>query len=190
MVQEIPTGEDRKREVCPECGEIHYRNPKVVVGTLIEDSGRILLCRRAIEPALGLWTPPAGFLEMGESMSAGAARETLEEACAEVSIVRPFARIDLTRIGQIHQMFLAKLVGTEFAAGAESLEVRWFDWNEIPWQELAFPVVEWVMRLRKEDNEGNLDRIHHGCLHWDLVGPPLSLSSYDLDDLQSLSLKS
>ena len=185
---EIPSGEDRARGVCPDCGTIHYRNPKIVVGTIIEDAGRVLLCRRAIEPAEGLWTPPAGFLEMAESMAAGAVRETMEEACAEVSIVRTFARIDLTRIGQVHEMFLARLESPDVAAGAESHEVRWFSWDEIPWQQLAFPVVEWVLRLRAEDLASGQERIHRGCLHWNEVGSPLSLENYDLGDLQSLLL--
>lgn len=188
LQQQIPEGEDRLRGVCPDCGEIHYRNPKVVVGTLIESEDQVLLCRRAIEPAKGLWTPPAGFLEMGESMAAGAARETMEEACADVEIVRPFACIDLTRIGQVHQMFLARLNDPGIAAGTESLEVKWFPWDQVPWSELAFPVVEWVMRLRVEDLDTDQHRIHHGCLHWMEDGSPMSLESYDLSDLQSLSL--
>ena len=188
LKNEIPPGEDRLRGVCPDCGTIHYRNPKVVVGTIIEDAGRVLLCRRAIEPAEGLWTPPAGFLEMSESMEAGAARETMEEAGADVAIIRTFARIDLTRIGQVHEMFLARLKSPEVTAGAESLEVKWFTWDEIPWSELAFPVVEWILRLRAEDLASDQDRIHRGCLHWKEVGSPLSLENYDLNDIQSLHL--
>ena len=188
LKNEIPPGEDRLRGVCPDCGTIHYRNPKVVVGTIIEDAGRVLLCRRAIEPAEGLWTPPAGFLEMSESMEAGAARETMEEAGADVAIIRTFARIDLTRIGQVHEMFLARLKSPEVTAGAESLEVKWFTWDEIPWSELAFPVVEWILRLRTEDLASDQDRIHRGCLHWKEVGSPLSLENYDLNDIQSLHL--
>ena len=188
LIDEIPPGEDRTRGVCPDCGTIHYRNPKIVVGTVIEEAGRVLLCRRAIEPAEGLWTPPAGFLEMEESMEAGAVRETMEEACAEVAIVRTFARIDLTRIGQVYEMFLARLQRPDVKAGAESHEVRWFSWDEIPWHELAFPVVEWVLRLRAEDLANGQERIHRGCLHWNEVGSALSLENYDLGDLQSLLL--
>lgn len=188
LKNEIPPGEDRLRGVCPDCGTIHYRNPKIVVGTILEESDRVLLCRRAIEPAEGLWTPPAGFLEMSESMEQGAVRETKEEACADVSILRTFARIDLTRIGQVHEMFLAKLDRPEVSAGAESHEVKWFPWAEIPWSELAFPVVEWILRLRAEDLATDQERIHRGCLHWKETGSPLSLANYDLSDLQSLPL--
>ncbi len=188
LVEEIPEGEDRLRGVCPGCGKIHYRNPKIVVGTLIERDDQILLCRRAIEPALGLWTPPAGFLEMNESLAQGAARETQEEALADVEIIRPFARIDLTRIGQVHEMFLARLNSPEVGAGAESIEVKWFSWSEIPWSDLAFPVIEWVLRLRRADLEAKQERIHCGCLRWNDVGSPMCLDNYDLGDLQSLML--
>lgn len=187
-MEEIPEGEDRLRGVCPGCGKIHYRNPKIVVGTLIERDDQILLCRRAIEPALGLWTPPAGFLEMNESLAQGAARETQEEALADVEIIRPFARIDLTRIGQVHEMFLARLNSPEVGAGAESIEVKWFSWSEIPWSDLAFPVIEWVLRLRRADLEAKQERIHCGCLRWNDVGSPMCLDNYDLGDLQSLML--
>ncbi|MDE0960929.1 MAG: NUDIX hydrolase [Planctomycetota bacterium] len=189
LVQKIPAGEDRLRGVCPECGKIHYCNPKMVVGTLIEQDDQILLCRRAIEPAVGLWTPPAGFLEMNESMAEGAARETLEEALADVEIIRPFARVDLIRIGQVHEMFLARLRDPQVGAGEESLEVKWFCWSEIPWPDLAFPVIEWILRLRMADLQAQQEQYHCGSLRWKEVGSPMSLDNYDLGDLQSLRLK-
>ncbi|URD77658.1 nudix hydrolase 23 [Musa troglodytarum] len=96
----IPDGEEKIRAVCTVCGKIHYENPKMVVGCLVEHNDKVLLCKRKIEPSYGLWTLPAGFLEIGESAAEGAARETLEEACAEVEIISPFAQLDIPLIGQ------------------------------------------------------------------------------------------
>ncbi|OUU19902.1 MAG: hypothetical protein CBC13_11890 [Planctomycetia bacterium TMED53] len=188
LTQEIPQGEDRLRGVCKACGMIHYVNPRVVVGTVIESGNRILLCRRAIEPAHGKWTPPAGFLEVGESTLAGATRETWEEARAEVEILQPLVSIDLTRIGQIHIKYLAKMKSDDFEAGPESLEVRWFDYSEIPWDDLAFPVTHWSLRLRIQDRDQGSPHFHRGTLQWNQQGSPLDFSNYDLSDLQSWPL--
>ena len=190
LTHKIPDGEDRPRGVCTSCGNIHYINPRVVVGTVIESGDRILLCRRAIEPAHGKWTPPAGFLEVGESTVDGAIRETWEEARAKVEVVQPLVSIDLTRIGQIHVKYLAKMKSDEFEAGPESLEVRWFDYSEIPWDELAFPVTHWSLRLRMEDRALGQGRFHRGTLAWNEQGSPLDIDNYDLSDLQSWPLLS
>ena len=187
--QKIPAGEDRIRGVCTACDLVHYRNPRVVVGTLIEHDEKILLCKRAIEPAYGAWTPPAGFLELGESSVEGAVRETWEEAKANVEIIQPFVSIDLPRIGQIHVKYLARMKEPHFEPGPESLEVEWFHWNEIPWDHLAFPVTHWALRLRQADREQNQDRFHRGTLKWKDKGSPLDFNSYDLSDLQSYPLK-
>ncbi|MCA8953477.1 MAG: NUDIX hydrolase, partial [Planctomycetes bacterium] len=135
----VPAGDDRTRRVCRDCAHVHYQNPLVVVGCLVEVDRELLLCRRAIEPAHGRWTMPAGFLELGESVTAGARRETLEEAGAEVEITAPHAYLDLTHIGQLYALFRARLQRPGFAPGAESLECRLFAEGEIPWRELAFP---------------------------------------------------
>ncbi|KAF7067274.1 hypothetical protein CFC21_073182 [Triticum aestivum] len=96
----VPDGDEKMRAVCSSCGRVHYENPKMVVGCLVEHDNKVLLCRRKIEPAYGLWTLPAGYLEVGESAAEGASRETLEEACADVEIVSPFAQLDIPLIGQ------------------------------------------------------------------------------------------
>ena len=189
LTQKIPEGEDRLRGVCATCGNIHYLNPRVVVGTVIEDGDRILLCRRAIEPAYGLWTPPAGFLELGESTVDGAIRETWEEARANVEIIQPLVSIDLTRIGQIHVKYLARMKSEEFEAGPESLEVAWFNYDEIPWDSLAFPITHWALRLRIQDRLDGCPRSHRGTLAWNHQGSPLDITNYDLSDLQSWSLR-
>jgi ADP-ribose pyrophosphatase YjhB (NUDIX family) len=142
----VPDGDTLARHVCAECGRVHYVNPKVVVGCLPEWEQRILLCRRAIEPRYGLWTLPAGFLEIGESVVAGAARETLEEANARVEMGDLYALISLPQIGQVYMMFRARLADLDFGPGTESLEVRLFEEHEVPWESLAFRTIGRTLR--------------------------------------------
>lgn len=137
----IPPGDDRPRHFCAACGTIHYENPKVVVGCIPEYAGRILLCRRAIEPRSGYWTMPAGFLELGESMAEGAIRETWEEARARVAIGPLVAVVDIVHAGQVHVFYSGRLTEPGFAPGEESLETQLMAPTDIPWPELAFPSV-------------------------------------------------
>lgn len=145
-VECVPEGDTRPRLVCPDCGYIAYDNPKIVVGAVCTLGAQVLLCRRAIEPRRGFWTAPAGFLEMGESMAAGAARETWEEACARVEIGALLGIYEVPRIGQIHAFYHARLTAPEFAPGVESQEVALFAWKDVPWAELAFPSVIWALK--------------------------------------------
>ncbi len=142
----VPPGDDHERLVCRDCGFIAYENPKVVVGAVVSRGDRILLCRRAIEPRKGLWTLPAGYLELGESADEGARREAWEEARAEIEIDQLLAVYAIRRISQIQLIYRARLVSDAIAAGPESEEVGLFDWEEIPWQEIAFPSVHWALR--------------------------------------------
>jgi ADP-ribose pyrophosphatase YjhB (NUDIX family) len=146
MELRVPDGDNLPRQVCAACGTIHYRNPKVVVGCLPEWEDRVLLCRRAIEPRHGLWTLPAGFLEHGESVAAGALRETLEEANARVHLGALYTLISLAQIGQVYMMFRARLADLDFGPGPESLEVRLFREDEIPWEDLAFRTIARTLR--------------------------------------------
>ena len=148
----VPDDDNRRRYVCRSCGAIHYQNPKIVCGCLVRSGEGVLLCKRAIEPRKGFWTFPAGFLERGESTQAGAERETLEEACAKVTIKSLYIQFDLVYISQIYQFFLADLQGS-FAAGHESLDARLFTKTEIPWQRLAFAVVEQTLRYYFSDSK-------------------------------------
>ena len=132
-----PSDDNRERWVCDACGIVHYQNPKIVVGCVPEKDGRILLCKRAIEPRYGYWTVPAGCMELGESQAQGAARETLEEACAEGEIGHLFASVDVVDAGQVHVFFTAKLLG-DYAAGEESLDVAMYREDEVPWDDIAF----------------------------------------------------
>jgi ADP-ribose pyrophosphatase YjhB (NUDIX family) len=142
----VPDGDTLPRFVCGSCGEIHYQNPKVVVGCLPEWDDRVLLCRRAIEPRYGLWTLPAGFLENGETIAAGAIRETLEEASARVAVGELYTVISLPYINQVYVMFRARLIDLDFAPGSESLEVRLFHEDEVPWEQLAFRTITRTLR--------------------------------------------
>ena len=142
----VPAGDHLPRSVCRDCASIHYQNPKIVVGCLPTWEERILLCKRAIEPRHGLWTLPAGFLENGETLVAGAARETLEEAQARVDVGPLYALISLPQINQVYMMFRARLHGRDFGPGEESLEVRLFEESEIPWEELAFRTIARTLR--------------------------------------------
>ncbi|RME62014.1 MAG: NUDIX domain-containing protein [Alphaproteobacteria bacterium] len=142
----VPDGDTRARQVCNTCGFIHYDNPKIVVGAVVRAGEKILLCRRAIEPRRGLWTIPAGFLELHESAEDGARREAWEEARAELEIDRLLAVYSIPRISQVQLIFRARLAAPGFAAGPESSEVALFAWDDVPWRDLAFPSVHWALR--------------------------------------------
>jgi ADP-ribose pyrophosphatase YjhB (NUDIX family) len=158
----VPEGDSLPRHVCAQCGAIHYLNPKVVVGCVPRWEEKILLCRRAIEPRHGLWTLPAGFLENDETTIEGAARETLEEAQAYVRVAQLYALFNLPHINQVYVMFLADLTEPTFGPGAESLEVALYDEPDIPWEQMAFPVVEQTLRLYFEDRRQGRYQVHTG----------------------------
>jgi ADP-ribose pyrophosphatase YjhB (NUDIX family) len=151
VVLKVPAGDNRARFVCDRCGTIHYQNPKVVTGCIPEWEDRILLCRRAIEPRHGLWTLPAGFMENGETTMEGAARETLEEARAEVDILGLYTTFNLPHIDQVYMLFRARLRTPEFGPTDESLEVGLFAERDLPWDRLAFPVVAETLKLYFQD---------------------------------------
>ena len=141
----VPEGDTHERDVCTSCGFIHYVNPKIVTGSIVRFDGRILMCRRAIEPRVGYWTLPAGFMEVGETAEQAAMREAREEANAEIVIDRLLAVYTIPRIAQVQIMYLAHLDEEVFSAGIESLEVMLMGWDEIPWAGLAFPSVRWAL---------------------------------------------
>lgn len=142
----IPEGDTLPRHVCADCGTIHYLNPKVVVGCLPFWQHKVLLCRRAIEPRHGLWTLPAGFLENNETLEAGAMRETLEEADARVAIDGLYVMISIVHVSQVYVMFRSRLLDLDFGPGSESLEVRLFAEDEIPWERIAFRTITRTLR--------------------------------------------
>ncbi len=160
----VPSGDNRPRHVCPTCDTVHYQNPRLIVGCIPQWQGQILLCRRAIEPAYGRWTLPAGFLELGESAAAGAAREAAEEACIEVDIGPLFSLIDVPHIGQVHMLYLAQLREPRWAAGDESLEVALFAEADIPWPELSFRSVREALRHYFDDRRHGVFGLHTAVL--------------------------
>jgi len=157
-VRRIPAGDNRERDVCDSCGAVHYANPRPVVGTIPVWKDTVLLCRRAIEPRYGKWTLPAGFMEVGETTREGAIRETLEEALARIELGPLFTMIDVPYIEQVHVFFRADLVDLDFGPGEETLEVRLFREEEVPWPELAFRTVAQTLQLYFADRR----RGHYG----------------------------
>jgi ADP-ribose pyrophosphatase YjhB (NUDIX family) len=151
VVRRVPPGDTLPRWVCDECGVVHYRNPLMVVGTIPERDGKILLCRRAIEPRYGYWTLPAGFLENDETTGQGALRETMEEAGARVELGEAFTLISVPRVNQVHLFYRARLLDLDFKPGEETLEVALYDESRLPWKDLAFRTVELTLRRWFED---------------------------------------
>ena len=154
IARRVPEGDDRQRLVCDACGFIRYENPKIVVGSVTTWEGRILLCRRAIEPQAGFWTLPAGFLELHEDPAHGARREAEEEAGAEIVIDALLAVYTIPRISLVQLFYRAHLAQPEIAPGVESLEVGLFRPDDIPWDSLAFPSVTWALRHNAEAPDG------------------------------------
>ena len=164
----LPADDNRLRHICTICSTVHYQNPNLVVGAIPEwEDGRILLCRRAIEPRLGLWTLPAGFMENAETTADAAIRETLEEANARIAIIELYSMYDLPYINQVYLLFRSRLLDLDFSPGAESLEVELFKEQDIPWDELAFrPVRYTLQRFFAERKAGNFK------FYMDSLAPP------------------
>jgi len=161
FVRQIPLGDNRERMVCADCGHVDYENPKVVVGAVVVDGDRILMCRRAIEPRKGFWTLPAGYLELGETLEEGAAREALEEAEAVIAIDGILGVFSIARIGQVQVIFRARFADRGppvFGPGEESQEVRLFGVDEIPWDQIAFPSVNWALNAWRDSGAAPLGR--------------------------------
>lgn len=156
FIRRVPEGEDRERLTCADCGYIAYENPKIVTGSVVVVDGQVLLCRRAINPRAGYWTIPAGYMELNETVEEGARREAREEAGADLALDGVLAIYSIARLSQVQILFRARLATPGFAAGLESQEVRLFPWEEIPWDELAFPSVHWVLRAWREAGDGPL----------------------------------
>jgi ADP-ribose pyrophosphatase YjhB (NUDIX family) len=156
----VPEGDHLPRYVCASCGTIHYENPRIIAGCVVDVGGKILLCKRAIEPRLGFWTIPAGFMENGESVQHGAAREAMEEALANVRIGSLLAIVNVLHAHQVHIMFRAALKEPKFGIGPESLETALYDESEIPWSEIAFRSVEFALRRYLQDRAEGVERVH------------------------------
>ncbi len=158
----IPEGDNRPRFVCSACQEIFYNNPKIVAGCIAEWQDKILMCKRAIEPRYGKWTLPAGFMENDEAVHEAAARETLEEATAEVVNLNVYSMYNLPHINQIYVMFRGDLVAGRASPGDESLDISLMEENDIPWDDLAFPVIKESLELYFADKRKNCFTLHYG----------------------------
>ena len=142
VVYRLPDdGDTRERAVCPTCDTIHYENPLNVVGTIPYWGERVLLCKRNIEPRWGKWTLPAGFMELGETTAEGAARETVEEAGAQIDMEDLLTVLSVPRVGQVHLFYRARLLSDRFDPGHETIEAQLFTEEQIPWDEIAFRTV-------------------------------------------------
>lgn len=157
-----PPGDNLPRYICNACGIIHYQNPKIIAGCIPEWQGKVLLCRRAIDPRYGLWTLPAGFMENHETTVQAATREALEEANAMVDNLSLYGLYNLTHINQVYLMFRGQLRDGRASAGEESLEVKLFAEEQIPWAELAFAVIQETLEVYFEDRRRGNFRVHMG----------------------------
>ncbi|XP_055801468.1 nudix hydrolase 23, chloroplastic isoform X1 [Solanum dulcamara] len=178
---EIPDGEEKVRAICTRCGKITYENPKMVVGCLIEHDKKILMCRRKIHPSHGLWTLPAGYMEIGESAAEGAIRETWEEANAEVEVQSLFAQLDIPLISQTYLIFLAKLKNPHFSPGPESSECQLFELDDIPFDSLAFSSMLVTLNLYIEDIKVGRPKFHYGVINKRPGTSPSEIHAYTLD---------
>jgi ADP-ribose pyrophosphatase YjhB (NUDIX family) len=161
LTRRVPDGDHLPRHVCPACGAIHYRNPKLIAGCVPEHAGRVLICRRGIEPRRGFWTIPAGFMEVGETLQQAAARECHEEALARVEVGSLCAIVHVLHAEQVHVMFRATLADGSYGVGTESLDARLCDERDIPWPEIAFASVEFTLRRYFEDRAAGRDGLHY-----------------------------
>lgn len=162
VIYTIPEDDNRQRYVCQSCGEIHYQNPKIVAGCIPVWEDQILLCKRAIEPRLGYWTLPAGFMELGETTVEAGMRETFEEANARVDVDDLFAVFSLPYVGQVYMMFRARLLDLDYSPGIESLEVALYKEEDIPWDELAFTTIRATLKLYFQDRRQGKFSLHTG----------------------------
>jgi ADP-ribose pyrophosphatase YjhB (NUDIX family) len=156
----VPSDDNRERAVCVDCGTVHYENPLNVVGTLPVWDDQVLLCKRNIEPRHGMWTLPAGFMELGETTEAGALRETDEEAGARVELQGLFTLLNVVRVGQVHFFYRARLLDTAFNPGIETIEARLFREDEVPWEQLAFRTVRETLHRYFEDRRRGQFGVH------------------------------
>lgn len=161
LSQIIPPDDNRLRDACGRCGAIHYQNPRNVVGVLPVWNGKILLCRRAIEPRYNTWTLPAGFMELGESTAQGAMRETQEEAGAQIELGQLYTVIDVPHADQVHFFYLAKVLSPDLYPGPESLEAAFFEPENIPWEHLSFRTVVSTLKLYIEDSKQGTFPVHY-----------------------------
>lgn len=164
LSREIPPDDNRVRDLCTRCGAVHYQNPRNVVGVVPIWGKQVLLCRRAIEPRRGKWTLPAGFMELGETSQQGAERENEEESGVRIRVQSLFTVIDVPSVNQVHLYYLAEVLSPHMAPGPETLEAAFFDFEAIPWHELAFRTVSTTLEHYLSDQRTGRFPTHHYAL--------------------------
>ena len=162
---EVPEGDNRSRFICQKCGYIHYQNPRMICGTLPIHQDKVLLCKRAIEPKLGFWTLPAGFMENGESIEAAAARETHEEALAISENSSLYCIFSLPHINQVHIFYKCNIEAGFFGAGSETSDAALFSIDDIPWDQIAFKTVARCLKHYIQDKKGNIFPVRAEDIH-------------------------
>ena len=162
LERRIPAGDNRERLVCTACAAVHYQNPKIVAGCIVEWEDCVLLCKRAIEPRYGLWTLPGGFMENGDTAVEAAMRETMEEASARVDVIGLHTVLSIPHANQVYLMFRARLLEPAFSATHESLEVALIEESAVPWQQLAFPTILHTLRFYFADRNAGHFSVHVG----------------------------
>lgn len=162
VVLKIPESDNRARYICSSCQHIHYQNPKVVTGCIPQWQDKVLICKRAIEPRINCWTLPAGFMENGETIQEGAARESLEEANAVMQDMQLFSVYSIPHISQVYILYIATVKDGKANSGAETLETKFVTQDQMPWDELAFPVVVESLKLYYQDKQKGKFTTHYG----------------------------
>ena len=165
LVYRLPQGDTRKRTVCNSCGHTFYSNPKIVTGCILEWQKRILLCKRAIEPRINLWTVPAGFLENGESVIEAAAREAEEEACAKSENLVIHSFYNIRYVNQVYILYRGSLKDGNYGVGHESNDAMLCAETDIPWQQIAFPVIADALKLYFADRGRCHYEYHEGDIY-------------------------
>lgn len=158
----IAENDSQPRHTCTACGYVHYRNPNIIAGCIIEHNGKVLLCQRAIEPKIGAWTLPAGFMEIDESIEEAAVRETWEEANAKVEINSLYSVFHVAEMNQVYIIYRATLLNDDFSPGPESLQVKLFEPSEIPWDELFYPAINDILQRFKIDLQLGVSSVYSG----------------------------
>jgi ADP-ribose pyrophosphatase YjhB (NUDIX family) len=166
IVMKVPEGDDRERHCCDSCGAIHYFNPRIIVACIPRWEGKIMLCKRGIEPRHGYWTVPGGFMELDETTEQGAMRETWEETHAKVNITRLHGMYNIPQIGQVYVVYLADMISPEFEVTPESTEIRLFDPSDIPWDSIAFNVIEKSLRQYVEGVSTGDESFHRDTIRF------------------------
>lgn len=185
----VPPGDHRSRAVCESCDFIFYSNPRPVSAAIVMRAGQILLCRRAIEPRVGYWTTPGGYQEVGESSAEAAVRETMEEACAEIRIEALHAVLDLPFLGQSYNIYRAELL-SDFSPGEESQEVQLFSLEDMPWEEMAFPVLGIALRWYVDETLNGPRQVHVASVNWGGSGDRWDPAEYKVEGHQVLPIGS